>query len=147
MKRTEGSGPDFSSLEHYICKEAFPALAGTLSQFLNCQRIVLLMFDEELMAFRIINLISEPPVPELSDSISFSVRDTIISEPILAGEIHTPRSWKNSFLPGGKGALKTGYRSRIALPLRSEGKTIGALVLLSTRPEPFWESKVPYSRR
>ncbi len=126
-------------------REAFPLLARTLSRLLDCQRVVLLIHEEETKAFRIINLLSEPPVPELPDGLSYRAEDTAALESVLAGEINcTTDLGEFSSYPVEKALLRAGYRSRIVLPLRFRGSTVGALALLSTRPEPFWEGRLPF---
>ncbi|MCS7286253.1 MAG: ATP-binding protein [Anaerolineae bacterium] len=123
-------------------REAFPTLAKTLSRVLDCQRIVLLFFDEETRTFRITNLLSELPVPELHDGASFAAGDTAAFEVLMAGEMcATTNLEKMASFPVERALAQAGYRSRIILPLNFMGKILGALALVSTHPEPFWEGK------
>ncbi len=129
-------------------REAFPTLAESLSRLLGCQRIVLLLFDKETMTYRIINLKSELPVPELCDGTTFDAQKSAVTEALLAGEInYTTNLEEYSSFPIEKAVAQAGYRSRIVLPLRFEEELIGVLALLSTRPEPFWEGKIAFLRQ
>jgi len=129
-------------------REAFPTLAENLSRLLGCQRIVLLLFDRETMTARIINLKSEPPVPELPDGTTFAAQDSAAAKAILAGEIDCTTNLEEfSSYPMDRAVAQAGYRSRIVFPLHFGGELIGALALLSTRPEPFWEGKMAFLRQ
>ncbi len=126
-------------------RKAFPTLAETLRHLLNCQRIVLLIHEEETRTFRITNLFSDPPVPELYDGLAYREGDSAAMESVLAGKMDCTTSLEEfSSFPAERALVQAGYRSRIVLPLRFGGRTIGALALLSTRPEPFWEGRLSF---
>jgi PAS domain S-box-containing protein len=46
------------------------------------------------------------------------------------------------FKPWRKAAIERGYASSIVLPLKSEGKTFGAVTIYSTEPDPFSHSEI-----
>jgi PAS domain S-box-containing protein len=54
-----------------------------------------------------------------------------------APSIHTHLLTDPSFAPWREAALKRGFASAIALPLKAEGKTIGALVVYASEPDAF----------
>ncbi len=138
----------FQALNALEVKEAFPTLAENLSRLLGCQRIVLLLFDKETMTLRIINLKSDPPVPDLPDGTTFAPQDTAAAKALLAGEIDCATNLEEfSSYPVERTVVRAGYRSRIVFPLRFKEELIGALALLSTRPEPFWEGKIAFLRQ
>ncbi len=47
-----------------------------------------------------------------------------------------------AFLPWRQEAIKRGYASSIVLPLKTSGKTFGALTIYSRKPDPFSDSEV-----
>lgn len=152
IRRAEEEERALAQISHHLnalnVKETFPALARTLSQLMNCQRIVLLFFNEETESFRILSLISDPPVPELYDGLSFNIKNTGVTELLLRGEVGCTTNLEEfASFPVEKALVRAGYRSRIVLPLSFEGKLIGALALLSTRPEPFWEGRKEFLQR
>jgi len=138
----------FQALNALEVKEAFPTLAENLSRLLGCQRIGLLLFDEETMTYRIINLKSDPPVPELPDGITFAAQNSAVTKALLAEEIDCTTNLEEfSSFPVERAVARAGYRSRIVFPLRFGGELIGALALLSIYPEPFWEGKIAFLRQ
>jgi len=109
-------------------QETFPAISNQLQALTNADRMSLALFDEQKRVARITTLDAFPH--ELAQNQQVQMDTSSAIDDVLAGRIHvTPDLAKELGYPGEEALYKSGYKSRVNIPLRVGDKVLGTLNL------------------
>ncbi len=117
-------------------REAFPVLMDGLRALTRCERVSVALLEEDGERFRI--TILETPFPVLETGTVMPISATPVWPSLLGGQPHEcPDMAREVSFPAIRMLYEAGFRSYLSLPLTVGGQLIGALHLVSTRPDNF----------
>ncbi len=109
-------------------QRAFGDIAEGLRHLTQCDRVSLTLLERDNRYFRIIAL--DQKSTALDQGIPVPVSNTSAADDILAGRLHlTPDIREELDHPSERVLYEAGYRSRVNIPLRVEGRVLGTLNL------------------
>ncbi len=117
-------------------REAFPVLVDGLRALTRCERVSVALLEEGGERFRI--TILETPFPVLETGTVMPISATPVWPSLLGGQPHEcPDMAREVSFSAIRALYEAGFRSYLSLPLAVGGQLIGALHLVSTRPDNF----------
>jgi len=125
---------------------AFPQIVAPLRELTGCDRLSIALINDEDQSFTITSL--DVPQPALGEGSRLPIDASASAEDIRMGRMHlTPDLAAEAHFPGEKLLYQAGYRSRVNVPLRVEGRVYGALNIAWKRPHGYKESQLDVLQR
>jgi NtrC-family two-component system sensor histidine kinase KinB len=123
-------------------ERAFPAIVEGLRNLTHCDRVSLVLFDDERQQLTVVAL--DSPTSELGRGEIVPYADSPAIPDVKAGRAHlTPDLAAENDYPGEQALYQAGFRSRVNLPLIVSEQVIGALNLTSRRLAAFTPDDLP----
>jgi len=122
--------------------EAFPIISTVLRSISGCERVSLILIDEDREWAMVIAL--DQPRGELGQGTRFPLSSTSAAEDVLAGRLHlTPDLAAETDFPSEQMLYQAGHCSRINLPLNIGNQVIGSLNLAWLQVAGYDEAQLP----
>ncbi len=122
--------------------QAFPAVVRGLQTLTDCERVSLILLDEQKQQFTVAALDTSVPGLDLGRTLPYSAMAAMLD--LRAGRAHlTPDLSAESDYPIRQALIQAGFRSSVNVPLIAGDEVIGALNLGSRRLSAFSQENLP----
>jgi PAS domain S-box-containing protein len=127
-------------------RRAFPILVRGLQELTGCDRVAVVLLEDDRAHYRISVL--ETPYPVLTEGTVLPLSTTPVWDDLLGGQPRfCPDMGAEVEYEAIRALYDAGFRSYVSLPLWAGGRVIGALHLVSLREQNFRREQVPVLQR